>query len=127
MSGEAIKSTSAAPWGALRWAVVLGWPVIVAGLALRLTGVIGLSTELAERPRIAVMDIQGAVQASLRAGSTDKDLNAAVARVQDAARRLRAAGYVVLDTSYVYAFPAEYEARLPDQDQAKRGSHGDHE
>ncbi len=38
-----------------------------------------------------------------------------------------AAGYVVLDTSYVYAFPAEYEARLPDQVQAERGNHGDHE
>ena len=102
-------------WSATRWVVVLGWPVVVAAVALRLAGVTGLAGELAERPRIAVMDIQAQVQAGLHPGSTDQDLRASVARVQDAARRLRSAGYVVLDTSYVYAFPAEYEARLPQE------------
>ncbi|MEY2161673.1 MULTISPECIES: hypothetical protein [unclassified Rhodanobacter] len=126
MNTEQSKSASRASWGPLRWVVVLGWPVVVAAVALRLAGVTGLSEELAERPRIAVLDVQGAVQASLRAGSTDEDLSAAVARVQGAARRLRSAGYVVLDTSYVYAFPAEYEARLPEQENGTRGGHDDH-
>lgn len=123
MTMEPTKGAAGASWGALRWAVVLGWPVLVAAAALRLAGVSALGEEIAERPRIAVMDIQGAVQAGLHAGSSDAELKASVARVQDAARRLRAAGYVVLDTSYVYAFPAEYEARLPEQDNATGGGH----
>lgn len=123
MSNEASTRGGAAPWGGARWAVVLGWPVVVAAVALRLAGVMGLNEELAERPRIAVMDVQAAVQSGLRPGSTDADLRASVARVQDAARRLRSAGYVVLDTSYVYAFPAEYEARLPEQGPDARGVH----
>lgn len=125
MNAQSTPSAAPAPWGAFRWAIVLCWPVVVAGVALRLAGVIGLSEELAERPRIAVMDVQAAVQAGLRPGSTDADLRASVARVQDAARRLRSAGYVVLDTSYVYAFPGEYEARLPEQDRQARGAHED--
>ncbi|UJJ60573.1 hypothetical protein [Rhodanobacter denitrificans] len=126
MSIEMSKTQGSVSWGAVRWAVVLGWPVVVAAVALRLAGLTGLSEELAERPRIAVMDVQAAVQASLRPGSTDKELQDAVARVQDAARRLRSAGYVVLDTSYVYAFPGEYEARLPEQEKAAGSAHEQH-
>jgi hypothetical protein len=95
----------------LQVSAIVAWPVIVAAVALRLAGAWGVGDALVERPRVVVLDVQGAVQRELAArGGDDKALAAATDHVRDYARSLRSAGYVVLDASYVYAFPAEFES-----------------
>lgn len=100
-----------ARFSGLQICAMVAWPVVVAAAALRLAGAWDVGNALAERPRVVVLDVQGAVQRELVArGGDDKALAAATDHVRDYARSLRSAGYVVLDTSYVYAFPAEFES-----------------
>jgi hypothetical protein len=105
---SAVRAT--ARFSGLQVCAIVGWPIIVVAVALRLSGAWGVGDALAERPRVVVLDVQGAVQRELAArGGDDKALAAATDHVRDYARSLRSAGYVVLDTSYVYAFPADFE------------------
>jgi len=94
------------------WFVALVWPVVVALVALRWSGALHLPDELAQRPRIVVMDVQGAVQGEVtRLGGDDAALKAAISHVQGVARDLRSQGYMVLDESYVYAYPQGIEVK----------------
>lgn len=103
---------SSGPGRSALWFAVLVWPVVVALVALRWSGALHLPEELAQRPRIVVMDVQGTVQAeTTRLGGDDAALKAAIGHVQEAARDLRSQGYVVLDQSYVYAYPQNFEVR----------------
>ncbi|WNL48393.1 hypothetical protein RKE25_22940 (plasmid) [Dyella sp. BiH032] len=98
------------------WFVVLVWPVVVALVALRWSGALHLSDELAQRPRVVVMDVQGTIQAEVtRLGGDDAALKVAIGHVQDVARDLRSQGYVVLDQSYVYAYPQSIEVRTEEE------------
>ncbi len=107
------------------WFVALVWPVVVALVALRWSGALHLPDELAERPRIVVMDVQGAVQAEVtRLGGDDAALKAAISHVQGVARDLRSQGYMVLDESYVYAYPQGIEVEPAADANAAPSSNG---
>lgn len=114
---EGTQKISAAPSSSgtgrsVVWFVLLVWPVVVALVALRWSGALHLAEELAQRPRVVVMDVQGTVQAEVtRLGGDDAALKVAIGHVQDVARDLRSQGYVVLDQSYVYAYPQSFEVR----------------
>jgi hypothetical protein len=67
--------------------------------------------ELERRPPVAIIDVTALAPPPL-----GKDVDAAqTARmIQDAARRLSAAGYVVLDAQAVLAAPMDLYVRLPE-------------
>ena len=68
--------------------------------------------ELERRPPVAIIDVTALapppVGEEVEAGQTAR-------MIQDAARRLSAAGYIVLDAQAVLAAPMDLYVRLPEQ------------
>lgn len=92
-------------------AATYGWPVVcaIAALGYAEWRAQGLSGELASRPPVAILAVDASV---LRLIDENPGMKAeeAIGRVRNAAQRLADAGYVVLDTSQVYGYPADFEA-----------------
>jgi len=105
-----------AGWSWWQWAIVLTWPAIVGpcvawGFGNRAFHLDTLRDDVASRPPIAVIDVDTAVISKLGASATNESLATAQQSVQDAARKLRAAGYIVLDAKNVFAYPKDFEAK----------------
>jgi len=99
-----------------QWVMLFAWPVVAAVgvvylLAPRVLSLDTLRSDVASRPPIAVIDVDAAVANGMGKSPTDQSLADAKQRVQDAARKLRGAGYIVLDAKDVFAYPADFEAK----------------
>jgi hypothetical protein len=99
-----------------QWAVLFAWPIIAAIgtvyiLAPRVLSLDTLRSDVASRPPIAVIDVDAAIASGMGKAPTDQSLESSKQRVQDAARKLRGAGYIVLDTKSVFAYPSDFEAK----------------
>jgi len=96
--------------------VLILWPVVVALLAIyfvapRVLHLDTLRADVGARPPIAVIDVDGAIANTLADKPSNEKLVEAQQKVQDAARKLREAGYIVLDSKNVFAYPADFEAK----------------
>lgn len=69
-----------------------------------------LKPALAARPPVAVINVERAVETGMGKDASTAAVQAAIAKTRAEATALRAHGYVVLNASYVYAYPATYEA-----------------
>lgn len=85
------------------------WPPVAATMVgLALIHQVVMPT-LAARPPVVVMDVDKSIRQGLDAQGSDTSLKAAVAKTETAAKALRDNGYVVLNGSYVYAYPQRVE------------------
>jgi len=99
------------------FAWLLLWPVVASVMVLyaigpRATGVQGIADDVASRPPIAVMDVGDAIRRHMegQGGAAPQTFEQAEEHVRAAARRLREAGYIVLDAKDVFAYPSDFEA-----------------
>jgi len=103
-------------WSPAQWAFVVLWPAIASAafawiMDTRVLHLDVLRADVAARPPIAVIDVDAAVTSKLGgAQSSNESLDAAQQSVQNAARKLRGAGYIVLDAKNVFAYPKDFEA-----------------
>ena len=68
--------------------------------------------ELEQRPPVAIIDVTALAPPSV---GEEVDAGQTARAIQDAARRLSAAGYIVLDAQAVLAAPMDLYVRLPEQ------------
>lgn len=97
-------------------AAMIVWPIIVAVAAIyflapRVLSLDGLRADVAARPPIAVIDVDGAVLKAMGKDPSNAAMSDARQKIDDAARKLRAAGYIVLDAKDVFAYPPDFEAK----------------
>lgn len=98
-------------------AFLLIWPIVASLIVLaiagpRLVGVDALADDVASRPPLAIMNIGEALRKHMegQGSSPPKTFEQAEEEVRSAARRLREAGYIVLDAKDVFAYPSDFEA-----------------
>lgn len=98
-------------------AVLVLWPIAASLLTLclagkQLLGIDNLRGDIEARPPIAVVDVDRALYSQFNGGPADPaTLTAAQKKLEDAARKLRGAGYIVIDSRNLYAYPKDFEAQ----------------
>ena len=87
-------------------ALLLGWPLIVAGGAIAIVRpyVLAMVND-AQRPPIAVVDVNAIVTSVRGAATDDASTDRGLARANEVVRQLRDEGYLVIDRAYVRAAP----------------------
>lgn len=111
----AAQATATAPgigFGTL--ALLLGWPLVVVGIAahwLDQRSHAAIEAAIEARPSIAIIDEAAFVRDQPRTGNDDRDVLAGIRRAEEAAEKLSAAGFVVLNRAAVYRGPAEIQVR----------------
>lgn len=69
-----------------------------------------LKPALSARPPVAVINVEKAVSSGMDPAGSPASVHAAITKTKAEAKALRDHGYVVLNASYVYAYPSTYEA-----------------
>lgn len=115
MEGQSRDDDRAPALSTFTLALLIAWPVVVAALALVYADARQSQRLLAleERPRLAVIDVTRFVERAPPGGTDAERVARGLRAAMDAAKKLEAAGFVVVDRGSVHAAPPSAEVPVP--------------